>query len=190
MSPRWPSDNRLKLWLPAALALAVAGGCSERAVPSAHRLLFVGGGLTTHFGRRQASGEAYNSFNEGVGLRLESAAESGLVVGAAALAFKNSSYDASRLAGFQVAYRFGPRANLDTSLGITAALVSGYRQFGGGDPFFYMAPMATLSFRNQEKWWQRFSLFLNYVPDYGGEVDPSVTLLVQFSLYEWRSRSE
>jgi hypothetical protein len=178
------------------LALAVAGGCSERAVPSAHRLLFFGGGFTTHFGRRRDSGEAYNSFNEGVGLRWESAAENGLVVGAAVLAFKNSNYDASRLAGFQAACRFGPRANLDISLGITAALVSGYREFSGGAPFLYLAPFlsvartAAVSFRSQEKWWQRFGLFVNYVPDYGGDTDPSVTLLVQFTLYDGRSRSE
>ena len=193
--------NRFNLFLPAALPLVVAAGClpgahlEERAAPSAHRLLFFGGGLTTHFGRSRDSGEAYNSFNEGVGLRWECAprvrpGRGGPVVGAAVLAFKNSNYDASRLAGFQAAYRFAPRANLDTSLGATVALVSGYEEFGGGEPFLYLAPMVTLSFRNVEEWWQRFGLFLNVVPDYGGATDPSVTLLVQFTFYDGRSRSE
>jgi hypothetical protein len=192
--------NRFNLFLPAALPLVVAGGCvrsaltEEPPVASTHRLLFFGGGLTTHFGLRRDSGEAYNSFNEGVGLRWECARPRpngrGPVLGAAVLAFKNSNYDASRLVGFQAGYRFALRAGLDTGLGATVALVSGYEEFGGGEPFLYLAPMATVSSRDVEKWWQRFGLFLNVVPDYGGATDPSVTLLVQFALYDWRSGGE
>ena len=180
-------EQRLRAFL--ALALLAAAGCAEPITVTPRRLSFIGGGWTTHFGRTRDSGEPYNSSNEALGLRWESPVGRRFLVGAAALAFENSNYDPSWLAGLQGTWRLGPLGNADIGVGITLAIVSGYREHGG-DLFLFAAPVMTLSFRDQARWWQRLGLVVNCVPDYGGEVDPSMTLLLQFTLYEWRSRHD